>query len=78
MPHVVRAFGRCEEAEGGRDQVAHLVEVAWPSSTEERFEFGEGLFDGIEGMSRSLLKFSGGSVDGYATCRLSSLVTSPS
>ena len=48
MPHVVRAFGRREQADGGRDELAHVVERAWPCGAEERFQFGKRLFDRIE------------------------------
>jgi len=38
---------------------------------------GKTLFAQVMGMSRSLLKFSGGSMDDYATCS-ASFTTSPS
>ena len=48
MLRVVRAFGRGEEAERGRDQVADLVIVPRTCGAQERFQFGEGQFDRIE------------------------------
>ena len=48
MPRVVRAFGRGEEAERGRDQVADLLIIPRTCGAQERFQFGEGQFDRIE------------------------------
>jgi len=48
MSHVIATFGRCEEAERDGDEVADLIEGAWPRGTQERFQFGEGEFNRIE------------------------------
>jgi len=48
VPHVIGAFGGCEETDRGRHQLAHVVEGAWTRGAEARFQFGKGLFDRIE------------------------------
>ena len=48
MPDVVGALIRHEEPEGGGYQVADVLERAWPRGAQERFQFGEGEFDGVE------------------------------
>jgi hypothetical protein len=48
VPHVICAFGGGEETYRGRDQLAHVVEGAWPCGAEDRLQFGKGLFDRIE------------------------------
>jgi hypothetical protein len=48
MPDVVAAFLREKEPEGRGDKVADVLERARPRGAEERFQFGEGLFDRIE------------------------------
>lgn len=48
MPDVVRALVGREEPEGRRHQRADVVERARTRGAEERLEFGEGEFDGIE------------------------------
>ncbi len=48
MPDVVRALIRQEEAGRGGHQLTHVIERAWTKRAEERLEFREGLFDGIE------------------------------
>jgi hypothetical protein len=44
----VPAFGRREEVQRGADQRADVIEGAWARRAEERLEFGEGEFDGVE------------------------------
>lgn len=48
MPDVVCTFGRREERDGRGDQLTHTVEAARPRGAQHRFQFREGLFDGIE------------------------------
>jgi len=45
---VVPTFGWCVECESGGDEGGDLIEVARPRSAQERFQFGEGEFDGVE------------------------------
>ena len=48
MPRIVDAFGGREQAERRRHQIADLVEAPRPRRPEERVQFREGQFDGIE------------------------------
>lgn len=48
MPDVVGALVRHEESERRRHQFTHVIERAWAERAEERLQFSEGLFDGIE------------------------------
>jgi hypothetical protein len=48
MTDVVPTFSRRVEGESGGDECGDLIEAARPRRTEERFQFGEGEFDGIE------------------------------
>jgi hypothetical protein len=48
MPDVIGAFVGHEESQGRRHQLADLVERPRTCGAEERFQFGEGQFDGIE------------------------------
>jgi hypothetical protein len=48
MSHVIATFGRREQAERDRDEVADLVETSRARGPQERFEFGEGEFNRIE------------------------------
>jgi len=48
VPHKVAAFRRRETGQRRRYEVAHLVKGARPRRPQERFQFGKGLFDGIE------------------------------
>ena len=48
MPDVVRAFIGSKQRERCRHQLADLVERARPRGAEERLQFGERHFDGIE------------------------------
>jgi hypothetical protein len=45
---VIAAFRECKETERGRDQVAHVIETAWPRRSEERLQFGEREFNRVE------------------------------
>ena len=48
MPDVIPTFGRREEGEGRGDEGGDLIKGAGPRRAQERFQFGERLFDGIE------------------------------
>ena len=48
MSHVIATFGRRKKAERDGDEVADLIEGAWPRGTQERFQFGEGEFNRIK------------------------------
>ena len=48
MSDIVLTFGRREKSQRACDELADLVEGAWPDGTEERFQFREDLFNGIE------------------------------
>jgi hypothetical protein len=48
VPDIICAFIGQEEPERGSDQLADLIKRARPRGAEERFEFGEGLFDRVE------------------------------
>jgi len=48
MPDVIGTLVRHEEPEGGRHQLAYMVERARTRGAEERLQFGEGQFDRIE------------------------------
>lgn len=48
MPDVVRTLVRQEQSERRRHQLTDVLEGAWAERAEERFQFGERLFDGIE------------------------------
>jgi hypothetical protein len=48
VAHVIRAFNGCEESQCRRDQLADLIEAAWARRAKKRYQFGKGLFDGIE------------------------------
>jgi hypothetical protein len=45
---VVPTFGGCVEGERGGDEGGDLIEGARPRRAQERFQFGEGEFDGVE------------------------------
>ena len=48
MSDIVLTFGRREERQRDGDELADLIEGARSDGTEERFQFREDLFDGIE------------------------------
>ena len=48
MPDEIQAFVRCEEAQRDCDELDHLVEVARPRGTEERFQLRKRHFNRIE------------------------------
>ncbi len=48
MPDVVGALVGHEQPERRRHQLTHVFECAWPERAEERLQFGERLFNGIE------------------------------
>ena len=48
MPDVIPAFVWREELERRGDQRQYLIERSWSRGTQERFQFGECLFDRIE------------------------------
>jgi hypothetical protein len=48
MSDVVPTFGRRVTGERGGDEGGDLIKAARPRCAQERFEFGEGEFDGIE------------------------------
>ena len=48
MPDVVPTLLRREEHERRSDKRQHVIERSWSRGTEERFKFGERLFDRIE------------------------------
>jgi hypothetical protein len=48
VPDVIPALGWREERERFGDQRIDVIEGAWLCGTQERFQFREGLFDGIE------------------------------
>jgi len=48
MSHVIATFGRRKKAERDGDEVADLIEGAWPRGPQERFQFSEGEFNRIE------------------------------
>jgi len=48
MADVIPAFVRLEELERRGDKRQHLIERSWSRRPEERFQFGECLFDRIE------------------------------
>lgn len=48
VPDEVLAFRRGKEPERGAEERAHVLETARARGAQERFQFGEGLFDRIE------------------------------
>ena len=48
MPDVVSALLRREEIERDGDERQHVIKRSWSRGPEERFQFGERLFDRIE------------------------------
>ena len=85
MADVIPAFVRLEELERRGDKRQHLIERSWSRRPEERFQFGERLFDGIEVRTVRRQKsdlgadrFDGVRTSGcLCTARLSSTTTSP-
>ena len=84
MPDVVGALGGVEEADGGGDQLADVIEAAGARRAQEGFQLREGLFDRVEVGAIGRKKADGGPGprDGGANLRLfgsklSSTTTSP-
>lgn len=48
MSHVIATFSRREKPERDGDQVADLIEAAWPGGAQKCFQFREGEFNRIE------------------------------
>ncbi len=72
MPDVIRAFIRQVESQGRGDEVADLIEGAWPRRAEERFELGEGELNGVEigTVGREKPQEGAGLLDGGSHLRL--------
>ncbi len=72
MADEISAFGRREEAERDRHQLADVVEGAGPRGANERLQFREGQFNGIEvgTAGRQEADLRGDRLDGRADRRL--------
>ena len=48
MPHEIAAFRRSEARQRGGDELTNLIKGPRPCGAQKGFQFGEGLFNGIE------------------------------